>query len=474
MINVLLFVAAVGILAVLGYQATFGGADAETERIIDEQIQTLAEHYAKEGALSLRNVIRNRAAWRDDSLYMLIGAPNGVRLEGDLSSLPEEALDAGEGIFEFTYGGRPQGDDADLDAGDATRKAAGKVVRFRPEVGADPAFIILIARDITSQENLRERLNDVIWRIGLTTIGLGLVIGWIFSRSLMRQVEAMNKTAGQIRKGDLSKRIPLTGAGDEMEQLARNLNAMLDQIERLMTGMKEVSDNIAHDLRSPLTRIRNRLTVALESEGRAKDAELKATMNEAERMITTFNELLSIARIESGEVTGTREAVDISSIAEQLAELYEPAALESGFELRLNASDVPKIQASRALISQAVANLLDNAIKYATGGAVIEISTRVTKAGFVEIAVEDDGPGIPESRYQDVLQRYARLEESRTTQGNGLGLSLVSAIAQAHDAQVIMRAGDHEKSQSALLPGLKIVIRFPKMEKQQRKSHKTQ
>ena len=468
-INVLLFVIAVSILAVLGYQATFGGSETETERVIDEQVQTLARLYATDGDGALRLAIRQRAAWRDDSIYMLIGAPNGVRLEGDLSSLPEQALQAGEELFRFTYDGRPL-DASGAEGSVATRIAVGKLVRFRPAEDADPAFIILIARDITSRENLRTRLNDVIWRIGLATMILGLAVGLIFSRSLLRQVEAMNNTAAEIRRGDLSKRIPLTGAGDEMEQLAHNLNAMLDQIERLMNGMKEVSDNIAHDLRSPLTRIRNRLTVAMETHGDEQDEHLSATLNEAERMITTFNELLSIARIESGEVKGKREAVDLSELALELVELYEPAASEAGFALKANIQPVPHIRGSRALISQAIANLLDNAMKYAAGGELIEVHVRALGRSRVEISIQDDGPGIPKDRHDHVLERYARLERSRTTPGSGLGLSLVSAIVRAHEAELRL----DETKPGQVPPGLKIAIRFRQWQIKSGKMQKTQ
>jgi len=447
---------------VLGYQAIFRAADTQTEAIIDEEIVLLAEVYARQTPGEFRGVIRQRSAWRDDSIYMLIGAPTGVRLEGDLTSLPEESLEAGDSLFTFSYDGRSLGSD-DQQSEAARRTAVAKLRRFRPAEDADAAFIILVGRDVTSRENLRLSLWKAILRIGAITIVMGFVIGLIFSSSLMRKVDAMNKTAKAIRNGDLSQRIPLTGAGDEMEQLAQNLNDMLDQIERLMTGMKEVSDNIAHDLRSPLTRIRNRLTAALDSQGGEQREELQATLSEAERMIATFNELLSIARIESGEVTGTRETINLITLAREMIELYEPAASEANFELSLKIKPdqtAALIKGSRALISQAIANLLDNAMKYGVGGSAIEVTIKAQKSGRVVLSIADDGPGIPEDKYDHVMQRYARLEQSRTTPGNGLGLSLVAAIAKAHNAELKLGLTNPDSSAR----GLKVMIRFPRIE----------
>ena len=460
MIYGLLFAAGVGILGVLSYRVIFGEAEIQTEKIIDEEIVLLADVYAKQTPGGFRGVIRQRSAWRDDSIYMLIGAPTGVRLEGDLSSLPEEALGAGDDLFTFTYDGRLSESDDTQNSIEANRIAVAKLRRFRPSEQADAAFIILVGRDVTSRESLRRSLVGGFLRIGALTVVIGIVIGLIFSSSLMRKVDAMNKTARAIRRGDLSRRIPLTGAGDEMEQLAQNLNDMLDQIERLMNGMKEVSDNIAHDLRSPLTRIRNRLTSALDSEGEELRGELQATLFEAEEMIATFNELLSIARIESGEVQANKENIDLAVLASEVVELYEPAAVEAGFSLKLTSKSVAPIMGSRALISQAIANLLDNAIKYSEGGKDIEVIVNMNRRGQVFLGVSDNGPGIPEDKHDHVIQRYARLEDSRTTPGNGLGLSLVAAIAKAHNADLKLGFTNPDSDR----PGLKVMIRFPSID----------
>jgi len=460
LIYVVVFSGAVAALGLFIYQQTFGASARQTDQIINSEIETLAGVFAAEGPGTLRRIVRERAAWRDDGIYMLIGAPSGAVLAGNLTALPAEALTAGQGYFNFTYE-RPLIDAAGRESGIDIRQGRGKIRRFRAAPDAETFFLVFVARDISNFERLRDRTRRQIVQLGLATILLGLLIGLAFSQSIMLQVDAVNKTARAIRAGDLSRRIPLTGAGDELENLALNLNGMLDQIERLMNGMREVSDNIAHDLRSPLTRVRNRLTDALKADPAEKDAALRATLEDAERMIGTFNALLSIARIESGEGAGAMEAVDVVAIAEELAELYEPAAQEAGFGLALKAHPAPPVRGSRALISQAIANLLDNALKYAAGGDRIEILVGRTPKNAVRLSVADNGPGVPANDREHIFKRFVRLESSRTTTGSGLGLSLVSAVARAHGAVLAVSDGLQKGDRR----GLCVSLTFPAFER---------
>jgi len=459
-IYVFVFAIAVAGLGFLFYQNTFGVMSKQTDAIIDQEMVVLSEVFSTEGAGVLRRVIRERAAWRDDGLYMLIGAPSGAVLSGNLSALPPEALSAGEGFFDFTFE-RPRLNAAGREIGIETRQARGKIRRFKPTPDAETSFLVFVARDISTREALRKRSQALMTRIGMVTIGLGILMGLVFSRALLRRVDSVNRTARAIRDGDLSKRIALTGAGDELENLALNLNAMLDQIERLMSGMREVSDNIAHDLRSPLNRIRGRLTEALKGDIDERDEALRATLADAENMIMTFNALLSIARIESGEGAGAMEAVDLVAIAQEMVELYEPAAQDAGFVLQLKTAPTPPVRGSRSLISQALANLLDNALKYAAGGTTIRIDVRKGSEGRVLLSVLDDGPGVPSAERDSVLKRFVRLEQSRSTPGSGLGLSLVAAIARAHRGAIAL--GDSQAD--AERPGLKVTIAFPAFDK---------
>lgn len=454
---VLLFTWAVGVLGAFVYRASFGAAAEQTDNIIDSEIQVLAGLFADSGPGMLTRVIRQRTAWRDDSIYMLIGAPSGAVLAGNLTALPPEALTAEGNFFNFTYE-RPILDAAGRESGVDTRSARGKVMRFRAEPESEQSYLVVVARDIASREFLRDRLADVFKRILLVTIVLGVIVGLLFSRSLLSRVETVSKTARAIRAGDLSRRIPRTGAGDELDHLSENLNSMLDQIERLMTGMRDVSDNIAHDLRSPLTRIRNRLGDAVKGTTQEKEAALQSTLEDTERMLTTFNALLSIARIRSGEGAGAMTPIDIVAVAEEMAELYEPAAQDAGFDLILITAPTPAVKGSRELVSQALANFLDNALKYATGGGRIELRAAPTPDGGASLSVADDGAGVDPSDRERVLERFVRLEKSRTTPGSGLGLSLVSAIARAHDAELRIEDGLEREDGGH---GLRIAIVFP-------------
>ncbi|MGF1545140.1 MAG: ATP-binding protein [Parvularculaceae bacterium] len=451
---VFVFSVAVAILGLIVYRATFGAFDRQTDQLINQDLRVIAQVFTNDGAGALRRVVGDRAAWRDDGLYMLIAAPTGAVLTGNLTALPNEALVASNEFFDFTYE-RERLDAASRNIGVETRTARGRMQRFQPSEESQTSFLVFVARDVSRLEQLRGHSKEQMAKIGAATIALGLLIAVVFSRSLLRRVDAVTRTAKAIRDGDLSKRIALNGTDDEIDNLSMNLNAMLDQIERLMSGMREVSDNIAHDLRSPLTRMRARLDDAVNATPAEKEEALRATREDAERMIATFNALLSIARIESGEGAGAMEEVDLVAIAEEMAELYEPAAQDAGFVLELDASPAPPVRGSRALIGQALANMLDNALKYAVGGSVIKISVHGPAApaalapappaapgvagplnAMASLAVADDGPGIPEADRENVLRRYVRLERSRSTPGSGLGLSLVAAIARAHGASL--------------------------------------
>jgi signal transduction histidine kinase len=275
------------------------------------------------------------------------------------------------------------------------------------------------------------------------------------SRNVLRRVEQVNRTAERVMRGNLSDRVPLKGTTDEFDQLAANLNNMLDQIERLMAGMREVSDNVAHDLRTPLARLRARLELSLIGSQDAKEPEegaqteaVRAAIDEADRLLATFNALLNIAEAESGARRSPAEPLDLAQTARAAAELYEPVAEEKGCALKLDVEPGIMIRGDRHLLSQAVANLLDNALKY--GGGEVKLSAH-QHDGRAALEVSDTGPGIPETEREAVFDRFVRLEPSRSTPGNGLGLSLVRAVARLHNGTVAL--GDNH-------PGLKVRLEF--------------
>ncbi|WP_425407715.1 ATP-binding protein [Hyphococcus sp.] len=456
-IYVVLFAGAVAMLGAYLYSATFGEAAKQTDDVIDSEIGVLAELFSTSGPGMLTRVIRQRTAWSDDAIYMLIGAPSGAVLAGNLTALPPEALTAEGDFFNFKFE-KPLVDAAGREVGVQQREARGKMMRFRAAPDAEQSYLVVVARDVASREYLRNRSQSVVTRAALVTIAFGVVIGLIFSRSLLRRVEVVNKTSRAIRGGDLSQRIPTTGAGDELDDLGENLNSMLDQIERLMAGMRDVSDNIAHDLRSPLTRIRNRLSDATGADQETKDTAIRATIEDSEKLLATFNALLSIARIQSGEGAGVLKPIDIVAIAEEMAELYEPAAQDAGFAFSLVTAPTPAVKGSRELVSQAVANFLDNALKYAAGGSRIELTVGPVKGGGAILSVADDGPGVAPEDRDRIFERFVRLEKSRSTPGSGLGLSLVSAIARAHGARLELKDGlAHADGDGH---GLRIVMTF--------------
>jgi signal transduction histidine kinase len=304
----------------------------------------------------------------------------------------------------------------------------------------------------------RRRVERTLFLAALLTLALGLGGGLLMTRNMLRRVEAVNRTSASIIQGDYAERVPLTGSGDEFDQLAANLNGMLDQIERLMLGMRQVTDNIAHDLRTPLSRLRARLEVTLlERPDVTRYGEALAdTIAETDRLLGTFNALLNIAEAEAGVRRETMAVVDLAEIARSVADLYEPVAEERGLSLGLDLPSPSPVRGDRHLLSQAIANLVDNALKYTPSGSIALTLRRIGEAGRgsdqIVLEVADTGPGIPAERREQVFDRFVRLEHSRSTPGNGLGLSLVRAVARLHGGDV--RLEDNH-------PGLKAIMILP-------------
>jgi signal transduction histidine kinase len=283
---------------------------------------------------------------------------------------------------------------------------------------------------------------------------------------VLHRIDAMTGTTQRIMAGDLSGRLPVGRSGDELDRLAENLNAMLERIEALMMGLKEVSDNIAHDLKTPLTRLRNRAEEALASSGSEAEyrAALERTIEESDGLIRTFNALLMIARAESGQARGNMDDFDAADVAKGIHELYEPLAEDDGLTLRVKA-EAARLHGNRELISQALANLVENAIKYGKPDPAVQPLDAAVAARSREILIEarregasvllsvtDHGPGIPEGDRKHAVERFVRLEASRTLPGSGLGLSLASAVATLHGGE--LRLGDAH-------PGLIATLAIP-------------
>jgi signal transduction histidine kinase len=298
--------------------------------------------------------------------------------------------------------------------------------------------------------------NTLLYALALTAL-FGVIGGAWISRVVLSRLDQINQTSQEIMSGDLSRRIPILGSNDELDELATNLNAMLGQIEGLMTGMREVADNIAHDLRTPLNRLRNRLEGAMMANETPEDtkASLESAIEEADGLIATFNSLLLIAEAESGAHRDALEDVDLRAIARDVVDLYEPVAEERGIALTLTAPDPARVRGNPSLVARAAANLVDNALKYTPQGGkvLVVVDAGLARADGPELTVRDSGPGIPAQDRERVLDRFVRLERSRNTPGSGLGLSLVAAVARMHGAS--LELGDAG-------PGLVARLVFPK------------
>ncbi|MGE0718926.1 MAG: ATP-binding protein [Alphaproteobacteria bacterium] len=435
-----IFVASSITLLAFIWWATTGAIDRETEQIIEAEITGLAEQYRQRSIVGLLRVVNERSMGeRGDEMRYLVAGPRYEHIAGNLSAWPAELRDK-RGLVEATLP-VARGDHAEL------RKTMVLLLDL------PNGFHLLVGRDMKERGEFRERvLGALAWSLALT-LALGILGGHWVSRHLMRRVDSINRTSAEIRAGDLKRRVPVGGKGDEFDQLALSLNAMLDQIERLMSGMRQVTANIAHDLRTPLNRLRARLEVTLLEKPdveRYREA-LQATVDEADRLIATFNAMLSIADAEAGARPDALSNIPLAPLVDQVAELYEPLAEEKGLAFSVVHEGDATAKADRHLLSQAVANLLDNAIKYTPAGGKVTIRSTAAPAG-AEIVVADTGPGIPPESRDVVLERFVRLEQSRSTPGNGLGLSLVAAVARMHGATLTLDDNT---------PGLRVTLRFP-------------
>jgi len=429
-----------------------------TRRLITEQITDtvnaeitgLSEQYRLGGIRRLVIVVDARARRPGSSLY-LVTTFAGESLAGNVTALPPGTLD-NPGWTETGYRRLDESDAAEH----SEHHALARVFQL------PGGFRLLVGRDLDE----RERLYNIVlsagrWSIAIVIV-LGLAGGLFVTRRVLRRVDAMTETSRTIMHGDLGGRLPVAGTGDELDRLAENLNVMLERIEALMRGLKEVSDNIAHDLKTPLTRLRNRAEQALRSaknDGEYRAA-LEGTIDESDGLIRTFNALLMIARAESGQARDDMSEFDAAEIAHDIGELYEPLAEQKGIALKVEADKPAPLKGNRELISQALANLVDNAIKYAgpcgeaANGAPAQIVVRAMSEGDrIFLTVADTGPGIPEADRGRVVERFVRLEQSRSQPGSGLGLSLASAVARLHGGELTLADN---------APGLKSIIALPR------------
>ena len=299
------------------------------------------------------------------------------------------------------------------------------------------SYNLIIGRDVSNEIYLKERFLNTIISATLLILVLGLFGGYVLSRNILNRISAINKTSIEIMDGDLLQRLPIGSSNDELNQLSVNLNNMLDRLNKLMIGMKDVSDNIAHDLRTPLNKIRTNLEVTLMSNPTSENYRnsIQEVIYDIDIVINTFNSLLAISRVESGSLSLEKEKVDINKLLENVIDLWEPLAEEKNINLINQSDDNIYIEGNKNLLSQAISNLIDNAIKYGPQGNKINIGAKFENENVI-LWVSDNGPGIPNKDKERVLERFARLDVSRNTKGTGLGLSLVASSIRFHKGTI--------------------------------------
>lgn len=324
----------------------------------------------------------------------------------------------------------------------------------------DGEYWIFVGRDVELIIATSERVRRALLISMAIALLLGLASGVYVSRRFARRIESFNKLATDIRAGDLTRRAKRTESGDELDDLADHLNGMLDHIDRLMSAMRYAGDSIAHDLRSPLTRLRTSLeSTATQVKDPVAQSALYGAADNANELLQTFESVLRIARLEAGDRRELLVDVDPKPLMDDLAELYEPSCEDAGLTFSAQIESGQRILADRGLLSQAVSNLIENAIKYTPYGGAIRLELKKEKSGRVEIVISDTGTGIPPAERQRVKERFVRLEKSRSKPGSGLGLSLVQAIADLHEAKFELGDG---MGQDPLSPGLRAALIFPR------------
>ena len=420
------------------YVSTEGFTARQMEAVVEAEVQGLAERYRVAGVRGLRALVRERIARNpaSSSIYLLADSRFRV-LAGNLSSWPEAARGADPWVEFHLY---------TTDEAERRETHHARARHFQLRRG----YHLLVGRNMRDFEEMRSAIfRTVAWGI-VVAAALALVIGWRLRRSVVARIESINRTSRRIMEGELSERIESQGSGDEFDELVTNLNAMLERIETLMDDVRRVSDNVAHDLRTPLGRLRTRLEQARDAGDDGQSAALaEAALGEADQMLATFNALLRIARIETRQRRHAFSRVDLAAIGDDVADLYAPVAESRDITFRHSGIASP-VDGDADLLFQSLANLLDNAMKYTPQAGSVTLHV-TSDHDTVTVVVADTGPGVPPEEREAVLRRFYRLEPARGTPGSGLGLSLVAAVAQLHEAELTLDDN---------APGLVVRMRF--------------
>ena len=416
------------IIAILGFVYFFSVHYRlqQVDRDIVAEMLTIVENFSVNGDFqldALSNFFASRVQAQmptDPSLYLL-AFPSGDRVAGNLTRMPSADFDD-EGVTHFALSGYGQD-------GSESHHVRARAVKL------PSGFLLMTGRDVNDLVKLQGQLIRILaWSVAITVI-LAIAGAWLFNQVLSRRLERVNSTCRAVMDGEFSKRIQTNESGDGFDRLSTNVNNMLDRIEMLMEGIRRVSDNIAHDLKTPLTRLRNSLSRASMSNENSREM-IECAIEEADSLLSTFDALRRIANVEFDSSTAGFSTFQPDVLVNDVVELYEPIAESKSVTIqKISGSDTGSIHADRDLVFQALVNLMDNAIKYTPENSTIRISGSHDENGFL-VQISDSGPGIPEAYHDKVRQRFFRMESSRTTPGNGLGLSMVDVVARMHGASL--------------------------------------
>jgi signal transduction histidine kinase len=420
---------------------TAGALDRQVDAAIRADATALVERRRSGDIPALVSAIEDRLAFdvQNEALYYLLG-PQGTRLAGNLSTWPSEAN------AESPWLRIPLQRDG----------AMTEARLLRVELGG--GMRLLVGRDVAEKLRLRGLLSEGIAWAASASATLAVLGAWLLRRALERRLSPVYRTAAAIGAGDLTRRVPLSHRDDEFDKLGKTMNAMLDRIAQLMEGVRGVSDAIAHDLRTPIARARAKLEEALRAahDEEALRAAVEQGIADLDAIARIFQAVLRIAEVEAGARRAAFAPTDLVPLLADMAELYGAAAEARDQRLEVALPDALTLVGDRDLLGQAVANLLDNALKFTPEGGVVRLAARA-EGGVVEIEVADDGPGMPEDDRNRAGERFFRADSARTTPGSGLGLSLVRAVAALHRGQAVLG----ETHPGADPPGLRVLLRLP-------------
>ena len=435
-----LFAAGAGAFLIYIYVATAGEVNRRARAEIMREVRTVNRAYARGGVDAVNQLVIERSI--TDPLYIgLLMRPDGSQISGSLETTPAEPPTGVDDWTSFSLNGRD---------------SVGRQIRL------PSGELMFVGVDVEDQQGYVMRVARASWGAGALVLVLGLAGGVLISRRASRYMAGLSGAVSAVRAGDLQARAPLRGTGDEYDELAAGMNDMLDRIEKLMGGLRHAGDAIAHDLRTPLTRLRSRLEVAsLEVEAGRGDpqAALEQALQDADDLLKTFSAVLSISRLQAAGQAPDPAPFDAGELAEGVAELYEPVCEEKGVEFAAELDPDLVVTGNKAFVAQALANLVDNAVKYTPPGGAVMVRARRRSSGEVEFSVTDTGPGVPEADRARIAQRFVRLENSRSEPGVGLGLSLVAAVAEAHGGRLEITEGPGEAD--GFGPGLRTALVLP-------------